>query len=433
MSLTILLPSAHCTGISWKVAAFLLVNAALGAGVLNYPAAYDRIGGVLIATVLQLALIVVLAATMYVLIYCADQNNDGSYHDVLLTMCGKRSQQISAASIMLTCYGVSITFLIIIGDQYDRIFVSHLTECVWYIDRRFTITVTAICLILPMCYFQRLDFLKYAGTLGVFSMFYVVFLNIYQYCVLEVSEEKKNQPSTATGISMIAIVPVFCFAYQCHEVVVPVYACMQEKERNMRSFAKTTALTLFILFVLYCTAGTFGYLTFGSSVSSDIMQNYDANDPLVMIGILALVVKMITTYPPMIVCGRGAFDGLYAEFAKLPAEEFIAGESRRRVVITTIWFFSSLAVAIFTPNIGVVIELLGSLASVNVFIFPSFCLIAVANQKRDQLSRFWRIFFYVFSVTLIFLGVVTFAIVLLQVYEDLKISANGPTHDVLCK
>lgn len=420
-------------GVSWQVAAFLLVNAALGAGVLNYPAAYDRIGGVLIATILQLVLLVILAATMFVLIYCADQNNDGSYHDVLLTMCGKRSQQISAASIMLTCYGVSITFLIIIGDQYDRIFYSHLTECVWYIDRRFTITITSIFLIWPMCYSQRLDFLKYAGTLGVFSMFYVVFLNIYQYIVLEVRDDLKNAPSTATGMSMVAIVPVFCFAYQCHEVVVPVYACMQEKERNMTGFGKTTALTLFILFILYSTAGTFGYLTFGSSVSSDIMQRYDAQDPLVMIGIIALVIKMITTYPPMIVCGRGAIDGLYAEFRKLPADEFIAGESQRRVVISTIWFFSSLAIAIFTPNIGIVIELLGSLASVNVFIFPSLCLIALARQKKEQLSRFWRLTFYIFSVTLIVLGVITFAIVLLQVYEDLKDSANGPTHDVLCK
>lgn len=32
---------------------FLLVNTALGAGILNYPAAYDRLGGIWISTVLQ--------------------------------------------------------------------------------------------------------------------------------------------------------------------------------------------------------------------------------------------------------------------------------------------------------------------------------------------------------------------------------------------
>lgn len=76
------------------------------------------------------------------------------------------------------------------------------------------------------------------------------------------------------------------------------------QDRSMKAFGKVTLLALGILFVLYCTAGTYGYLTFGSRVSPDIMQLYDAKDPVVSVGILALVIKMITTYPPMIVCGR---------------------------------------------------------------------------------------------------------------------------------
>lgn len=40
-------------GVSWKVAAFLLVNTALGAGMLNYPYAYNQIGGILAAAIIQ--------------------------------------------------------------------------------------------------------------------------------------------------------------------------------------------------------------------------------------------------------------------------------------------------------------------------------------------------------------------------------------------
>lgn len=43
-------------GISWQVAAFLLVNCALGAGILNYPQAYDKAGGILFATIFQLVI-----------------------------------------------------------------------------------------------------------------------------------------------------------------------------------------------------------------------------------------------------------------------------------------------------------------------------------------------------------------------------------------
>lgn len=65
-------------------------------------------------------LIGILASTMFILVYSSDINKDCTYHDVLLSMCGKRSQQLSAISILLTCFGICVTFLIIIGDQYDR-------------------------------------------------------------------------------------------------------------------------------------------------------------------------------------------------------------------------------------------------------------------------------------------------------------------------
>uniref|UniRef100_T1K0M2 Amino acid transporter transmembrane domain-containing protein n=2 Tax=Tetranychus urticae TaxID=32264 RepID=T1K0M2_TETUR len=416
-------------GISWPVAAFLLVNCALGAGVLNYPAAYDRLGGVTIATVIQIFMMAILASTMIILVYASDLNKDDTYHDVLLSLCGKRAQQLSAISILLTCYGVCVTFLIIIGDQFDRVFASHLTECIWYIDRRFTISVTSTFLILPMCYFRRLDFLRYAGTLGVFAMLYVVFLNVYEYFKLDIPDPPiRTKPSSLT--SMVAVFPVICFAYQSHEISVPVYACMAK--RNIANFTKATILSLAILFLLCSAAGTTGYLTFGSNVTPDIMALYSAKDPVVMIGILALVVKMITTYPSMILCGRGALDGLYAEFFKLSAADFMEGEPRRRIVITTIWFVTSLLAAILTPNIGILIQLLGSLASANVFIFPSLCLLAIARREKGRFKKSTRIFFFFFSIILIITGFIMFLLVLYQVYDDLK-SETTPSHEVLCK
>jgi amino acid permease len=36
-------------------------------------------------------------------------------------------------------------------------------------------------LILPLCFTQKIDFLKYAAAMGVFVILYVVFLIIYEY------------------------------------------------------------------------------------------------------------------------------------------------------------------------------------------------------------------------------------------------------------
>lgn len=102
---------------------------------------------------------------MFILVYCADFNQDDSYHDVLLSMCGKKAQQFSALSILLTCYGINITFLVIIGDQYDRMFNSLLADQwaqYWFLDRKFTILATAVLFIWPMCYARRIEFLRHA-------------------------------------------------------------------------------------------------------------------------------------------------------------------------------------------------------------------------------------------------------------------------------
>lgn len=90
--------------------------------------------------------------------------------------------------------------------------------------------------------------------------------------------------------------------FQTHEVVIPVYSCM--RERKLSNFIKATLLAMIILLFLYTITGTFGYITFGSKILPDVMVLYDASDPVVLIGIGALIVKMITTYPPLVLCGR---------------------------------------------------------------------------------------------------------------------------------
>lgn len=359
---------------------------------------------------------------MFILVYCADFNQDNTYHDVLLSMCGKRAQQLSALSILLTCYGINITFLVIIGDQYDRIFNSLLPTLMaeesgyWFLDRKFTIFVTSTLFIWPMCYAQRLDFLRYASVLGLFAMLYVAFLTVYEHYVLDeeaisvvlafakTTHQQQLEPTTnnenqtlqlqtsdsltssseliksVRWFEQVAIIPVLCFAYQTHEVIVPVYACM--KERSMASFMKASVFGLIILFLLYNLVGAYGYLTFGSDVGADIMSLYDASDPIVVVGIVALVIKFITTYPPLMFCGRSALDGLYGELRKMSANEFNAAEGTRRVIISTLWFASTVLFAIFAPDISVTLQLLGSMASINVFVFPGMCLISLTRRLR---------------------------------------------------
>ena len=55
---------------------------------------------------------------------------------------------------------------------------------------------------------------------------------------------------------------------------------------------------------------------------------------------------------------------------KLDSEKIIADERKRRIVIVTLWFLLSLLIALFIPNISIVIRYLGALAGTFMFIFP---------------------------------------------------------------
>ncbi|KAG8186393.1 hypothetical protein JTE90_004186 [Oedothorax gibbosus] len=408
---------------------FLLVNTALGIGILNFPAAYDQAGGVMYATAIQVIMVTLMISTMFILTYCSDVNGDRTYHDVLYSMCGKKGQQLAALSICLTLYCVCVATLIVIGDQLDSLLHSlYGTEAFcnrWYLKRTFTIPVTAILFILPTCFLKTVDFLGYIGSIGIFAMLYPVFLTVYGYFKLTPNNVHiKTRPDDLSG--MFAMFPVLGLGYQCQEVVVPVYACM--RDRNMCQFAKSSFLAMAFLFVVYSVTGIFGYLTFGTGVAHNVMTMYNPQDPFVVVGVGALVVKMIATYPILALCGRDAAAGIYAELRGLKPSEFAATELARRCSVAFVWFTSSLLLAVLTSNIGVVIKYMGSVASANIFIYPGICLLQVILQNDPDCSAPRSRFLAAYAILIAGVGAFCFGVVLLEAILGSS-EAESPVHD----
>lgn len=258
-------------------------------------------------------------------------------------------------------------------------------------------------------------------------MLYPVFLTVYEYFMLDIPKpDLKTVPDNIVDI--FVAIPVICIPYQTHEVVIPVYSCM--RERKLSNFIKATLLAMIILLFLYTITGTFGYITFGSKILPDVMVLYDASDPVVLIGIGALIVKMITTYPPLVLCGRGALDGLYAEFAKLTVNDFLKGEKKRRIIITSGWVAITLFLALFTPSIGVVLEMLGCVAVINIFVFPGICLLQVLLKHKQQMRGWRRKCLMTLSWTMLLFGAYIFGVVFTQVVVfDIPRGGGGGKHN----
>ena len=65
----------------------------------------------------------------------------------------------------------------------------------------------------------------------------------------------------------------------------------------------------------------------------------------------------------------------------LSEESALRWEKTRRVVIATTWFLLTMILAIEIPDISAVINMLGSLAAVFIFVFPGICLLQTAIKR----------------------------------------------------
>lgn len=124
-------------------------------------------------------------------------------------------------------------------------------------------------------------------------MIYVTLLIIVEYYTGNYTPgEIKTRPTAWTDVFLV--VPTICFGYQMHVSIIPIYSCF--KSRNIRQFSAAISVAIFICVFTYTVAATYGYLTFGSKVESDILKSYDARDPYVMLAIIAISVKTYGTW-----------------------------------------------------------------------------------------------------------------------------------------
>ncbi|GIY62555.1 putative sodium-coupled neutral amino acid transporter 7 [Caerostris extrusa] len=369
----------HEDGVSWITASFLLINAALGIGILNFPAAYDLAGGIVSATCTQLIMLVLIVLTMLILAHCSDVNLDVTYHDVLLSMCGRKAQKLAAVSITCTCYGVCVAIFIIIGDQLDRLTLNNFSHYEFKNN-------SCICLLLAVflgCFWIDILSPLICWVSGNFC--HAVSSVPNSLWILQTGYKNvdiKHEPESIS--QLLVVVPVLCLAYQCQEVVVPVYACM--RHRTLGNFTKSCCFTMFFLFMIYSIIGCFGYLTFGSMVSPNVMKMYNAEDPVVMIGIGALILKMVVTYPVLALCGRVpwmACTPKYSDFQQLNSSKVKEPDESSLQLYGSV----PLSSALNTSSIGTVIHALGSISAANVFIYPGICLMQVTLQTDPGMRR----------------------------------------------
>ncbi|XP_031829197.1 sodium-coupled neutral amino acid transporter 7 [Nomia melanderi] len=399
---------------------FLIVNATLGAGLLNFPQAFDKAGGIATSFITQLVLLVFITAALVILAKCSDITNSSTMQNMFAEFYGHRSLFLCALCITIYSFGCCLTFIIIVGDQFDRVLVTYygIHYChTWYLSRPFLTAIACSVFILPLCFFKKLDVLSYASSVGCITILYVICLIVYKSITITIPNTNPIKIWSDNPYEALQIIPIICFAYQSHMTAIPMYACM--KDRSLGKFTVSAVTSMIICFVAYTVVGIFGYATFGAGkVPSDILQGYTDKSLSLTLAIIFIAIKNFTTYPIVLYCGRDALLNLL----RMDIDVTV----KTRVFITLIWYILSLIIAILVPDISPVINLLGVLSAAFIFIFPGICLFQSTLLKDSELHLNKDRLLIIFAIFLTGLGAFVSGVVLVESIEDLNQKPEEP-------
>ncbi|KAK5915272.1 putative sodium-coupled neutral amino acid transporter 8 [Pseudochaenichthys georgianus] len=410
-------------------AVFIMLKSALGAGLLNFPWAFQKAGGVNTALSVELVSLVFLISGLIILGYASSVSRQNTYQDVVREVCGGAVGQLCEICFCFNLFMICVAFLVVVQDQLEKLSVS-LYETVtgstempyyWYTDQRFYLFIMCVIIILPLSIPKEIGIQKYTSVLGTLAATYLCVAVIVKYYLME-SHNVIITPEHSEGVgswaSMFSVVPTICFGFQCHEACIAIYSSMENKK--LLNWVIISVVSMFFCLLIYTLTGVYGFMTFGRAVASDILMSYPGNDVPMIISRLLFGISIITIYPIILLLGRSVILNLMVRIQRrrwgVVTHSF---ETRCRVVLTVIWITVTLLIAMFVPDMGEVISVIGGISAFFIFIFPGLCL--VFTMQSEPVSPRVRVILTVWGVITIVVGSFIFGqsttIAIMEIYQ----------------
>ncbi|XP_072321194.1 putative sodium-coupled neutral amino acid transporter 8 [Eucyclogobius newberryi] len=380
-------------------AIFIMLKSALGAGLLNFPWAFEKAGGVTTAISVELVSLVFLISGLVILGYASSISRQKTYQDVVREVCGRAVGQLCEVCFCFNLFMICVAFLVVVQDQLEKLCISLYETATgsseaempyhWYTDQRFALFIMCVVIILPLSIPKEIGIQKYTSVLGTLAATYLCVAVIVKYYLME-SHTVIITPEHTQGVgswaSMFSVVPTICFGFQCHEACITIYSSMENQK--ISHWVGISVVSMFFCLLIYTLTGVYGFMTFGRDVASDILMSYPGNDVVMIISRLLFGISIVTIYPIILLLGRSVILNLMLRLRRrshgIVTSSF---ESRCRVVLTVIWITITLLIAMFVPDMGEVISVIGGISAFFIFIFPGLCLVFIMQTEKVS-SRF---------------------------------------------
>jgi len=200
-------------------------------------------------------------------------------------------------AIAVKCFGVGISYLIIIGDLMPEIvegFGWNPHTVGIFADRRFWITL-GMLVVGPLSFLRKLNSLRYTSVIALSAVVYLIVVVVWGFY-------SERQGVIAHGvvwwrwnpIGLLRVLPVFVFAFTCHQNIFAVYN--ELKQNTQPRLNQVIQIAIGVAGVVYMVLGVYGYLTFGPNVLPNIIMMYRTG-LVVLLGQELLVILQLFSFP----------------------------------------------------------------------------------------------------------------------------------------
>ncbi|XP_004349885.1 hypothetical protein CAOG_01365 [Capsaspora owczarzaki ATCC 30864] len=274
-SSAVLKPPLDDASASVSASYFNLANTILGSGVLALPSAI-RMCGVVLGPLLIFLGAIASSFGLQLLVECARRTGqvNASYFTVAKHTYPKASKLIDLA-VALKCYGVAISYLIVVGDLLVAAMLSlfDVSSDSVVADRRFWIGM-AMLIELPLSIQKHLNSLRWASVAALATVIYLTGLVCGNYFAsgVDASADAFELEYWRSDVDVITALPIIVFAFTCHQNIFTIYG--ELRNPTAERIHKVINLAISSCLFIYFTVGICGYLTFRLITRSNIILNF---------------------------------------------------------------------------------------------------------------------------------------------------------------
>jgi amino acid permease len=184
-------------------------------------------------------------------------------------------------AIAIKCFGVGVSYLIIIGDLMPQIIQSLNISMPLLQERNFWVSVS-MGIVGPLSFLRKLDSLKYTSVVSLVFLGYLGVVVVGHFLLGDTSAKRGPvRLVTPAGVSsVLQTLPIYVFAFTCHQNMFSVLnELAAATEKKYRRILGTSVIGAGCFYGL---VGLTGYLSFGDNVGGNIIGMCKYSDCLIV-------------------------------------------------------------------------------------------------------------------------------------------------------